>query len=346
MNKTQLGTSSLWVSKLTMGTMTFGEQNTEQESFSIMDAAWDAGINTYDTAEMYPVKSRRETFGASEEIVGRWVKTKPRDKVIVASKISGPARTFDWIRNNDLDFHPHQIDLAINNSLQRLGLDYIDLYQLHWPTRNVPIFGASRFNPKFERPCAMIEDTLAGLDKHVQTGKIRYIGVSNESSWGVNEFTRQSEQLKLPRIVSIQNAYNLLNRTFEQGLDETCYRENVGLLAYSPLAFGQLTGKYVTNPAAAGRLNVFPKDWSPRYMRDGVLDATTRYMALAAQYGLTSTELATLWCYHQWFVASTIVGATSVPQLAEQLSALAKPLPPELIKAVDAIHATMPNPAH
>jgi aryl-alcohol dehydrogenase-like predicted oxidoreductase len=346
MKKVQLGSSDLWVSQLCMGTMTFGEQNTEAQGFAILDAAYAAGINFVDTAEIYPVPVKKETFSRTEGIVGRWLKTKPRDSVVLATKMSGPSRAAKWIRDGDLDFMPKNVDVAVHNSLKLLGVDYIDLYQLHWPARNTPLFGAMRFDPKAEKPSAAMEDTLAGLDKHVKAGNIRAIGVSNETPWGVCEFIKQSEIHGTPRIASIQNGHSLLNRTFENGLDEVCFRENVSLMAYSPLSFGQLTGKYADDrEGATGRLNLFSKDWSPRYVRESTYQAAGEYAALARKHGITPTQMAIAWIISQWYVASTILGATTVAQLQEQLSAQTITLSPEIIAGIEEIHTRINNPA-
>ena len=227
---------------------------------------------------------------------------------------------------------------------KRLQTDYIDLYQLHWPSRNVPVFGQLFFNPEHERPSIAIEETLQVLHELIDEGKIRYIGVSNESSWGVSEFIYCAQTMGLPRIVSIQNGYHLANRCFESGLDETCYRENVSMLAYSPLAFGQLTGKYIDNPQAKGRLTHFPPTWSPRYLRPSVVEATKHYMKLAKDNGMSPTQLALAWCYTRWFIASTIIGATSVQQLEDDIDAYSIKLSDEIVKEVNAIHAEFMNP--
>lgn len=345
MDKITLGESDLKVSKICLGTMTFGEQNTEAEGHSQLDYALERGINFIDTAELYPVMPRAETQGATERIIGTWLKKSGRRKdVILATKIAGPSKALSWIRKGENNFDAKNIRTAVESSLKRLQTDYIDLYQLHWPSRNVPVFGQLFFNPEHERPCVPIEKSLEALQKLIDEGKIRYIGVSNESAWGVSEFIYLAQTMGLPRIVSIQNCYHLANRCFESGLDETCYRENVGLLAYSPLAFGQLTGKYVENPAAAGRLTHFPPNWSPRYLRPRVVEATKRYMKLASENGMTATQLALAWCYSRWFVASTIIGATSLEQLRYDIDAYALKLPDTVVKAVNEIHAEFMNP--
>jgi aryl-alcohol dehydrogenase-like predicted oxidoreductase len=345
MDKIKLGGSDLQVSKICLGTMTFGEQNTEQEAHAQIDYALERGINFIDAAEMYPVMPRAQTQGRTEQIIGSWLKkTGRRRDIVLATKIAGPAPHMKWMRNGQNNLNAANIRAAVDASLVRLQTDTIDLYQLHWPSRNVPVFGQTEFKPELERPHIPVEETLSALAELIKAGKIRHIGVSNESAWGVCEFVRQAEQRKLPRIATIQNGYNLANRSFETGLDEVCFRENVALLAYSPLAFGQLTGKYLDNPAAHGRLNIFPPTWSPRYLRPAVLEASRRYVALAKSHGLTPVQLALAWCYSRWFVASTIIGATSLAQLKENIDAQAITLGPEVIDGVNAIHAQFTSP--
>jgi aryl-alcohol dehydrogenase-like predicted oxidoreductase len=346
MQKTQLGTSHLNVSKICLGTMTFGEQNTEAEAHSQLDYALERGINFIDTAEMYPVMPGPATQGSTERFIGSWLKkTGARDKVVLATKAAGPNKTLTWVRGGKQNFDAANLRAAVDTSLQRLQTDHIDLYQLHWPSRNVPIFGAHAFNPKQERNSVPAEETLAALGDLIKEGKIGAIGVSNESCWGVSEFIKQSEMKGLPRIATIQNLYNLTARHVETSLlDETCFRENVSLLAYSPLAFGQLTAKYHDNAKAHGRLTIFPPTWSPRYLRPAVLEAVARYTRLARDNGLTPTQLALAWCYTRWFVGSTIIGATSLAQLKENIDAYDIRLSPEVIAQVDAIHATITNP--
>jgi aryl-alcohol dehydrogenase-like predicted oxidoreductase len=345
MEKITLGNSDLKVSRICLGTMTFGEQNSEAEAHSQLDYALERGINFIDTAEMYPVMPRAETTGRTESFIGTWLKkTGRRSDVILATKAAGPSRAMTWIRNGQSDFDAANLRAAVDNSLKRLQTDYIDLYQLHWPSRNAPIFGQIAFDPKQERPSTAIEDTLAALDDLIKAGKIRHVGVSNETPWGVCEFIKQAEIRGLPRIVSIQNAYSLVNRSFENGLDEACLRENVGLLAYSPLAFGQLTAKYIDDPKAHGRLTIFPPNWSPRYLRPSVAEATRRYAALARSNGMTPTQMALAWCYSRWFVASTIIGATTISQLKEDIDALSVRLPEQVIEGINAVHRELTNP--
>ncbi len=346
MEKIQLGHSDLKVSRICLGTMTFGEQNTESEAHSQLDYALERDINFIDTAEMYPVMPRPETSGDTERIIGNWLKKSgKRSQVILASKIAGPSSKMgSWIRHGENNFDRTNIRAAVDASLKRLQTDYLDLYQLHWPSRNVPVFGQIYFDPVHERAHINIEETLSALQELIQEGKIRYIGVSNESPWGVMEFVKQAEMHALPRIISIQNGYHLANRSFESGLDEVCYRENISMLAYSPLAFGQLTGKYILDPQAAGRLTHFPPNWSPRYMRPRVIELSRRYMEVAQEHGMRATELALAWCYTRWFIASTIIGATSVEQLQANIDAYTIKLSEEVVKTINAIHAEFGNP--
>ena len=346
MEKISLGNSDLKVSRICLGTMTFGEQNSEADAHSQLDYALERGINFIDTAEMYPVMPRAETTGRTESYIGTWLKKSgKRSNIILATKAAGPSRGMTWIRNGQSDFDAANLRAAIDNSLKRLQTDYIDLYQLHWPSRNAPIFGQIAFAPEKERPCTAIEETLSALGDLVKAGKIRHVGVSNETPWGVSEFIKQSETRGLPRIVSIQNAYSLVNRSFENGLDEVCFRENVALLAYSPLAFGQLSAKYMDNSKAHGRLTIFPPNWSPRYLRPSVAEATRRYAALARSNGMTPAQMALAWCYSRWFVASTIIGATTMTQLQENIDALSVRLPDKLVDSINAVHREVTNPA-
>ncbi|MEG0821232.1 MAG: aldo/keto reductase [Burkholderiaceae bacterium] len=341
MSALSLAREGAGTSRLCLGTMTFGEQNSAAEAFSQLDLALERGIRFIDTAEMYPVMPRAETCHRTEEIVGAWLARQDRSRVMVATKIAGPSR-MPWIREGSFDAAGFRA--AVEGSLARLRTDYIDLYQIHWPARNVPVFGATRFDPQAEREAMSVREQLEVLGEFVSAGKIRAIGVSNESCWGVSEFVRVADEFGLPRIATIQNPYNLLNRAYEQGLDETCFRSNVSLLAYSPLAFGQLSGKYLT-PEGAGRLTLFPPNWSPRYLRAKTVEATVRYVDLARRNGLTPVQLALGFVASRWFVGATILGATSVEQLEENIEACATPITPELEAAIDAIHASLPNPA-
>ncbi|SFV12032.1 aldo/keto reductase [Pseudoduganella namucuonensis] len=346
MEYTILGGSGLKVSKVCLGTMTFGEQNSEAEAHSQLDYALSRGVNFIDTAEMYPVMPRAETQGATERHIGSWLrKTGKRGDVVLATKVAGPNPYMHWVRGGANNLDEANIRAAVEASLRRLQTDHIDLYQLHWPSRNAPIFGANVFDPSKDRASVAIEDTLAALGRLVDEGKIRHIGVSNETSWGVCEFVKRAEMKGLPRIATIQNLYNLAARHFETSLlDETCHRENVGLLAYSPLAFGQLSAKYLDDPKARGRLTIFPPTWSPRYLRPGVVAAVGQYAALARAHGMTPAQMALAWCYSRWFVASTIIGATTLAQLEQNIDAFGTVLPPDVVARIDAIHAAAPNP--
>ena len=346
MQKNKLGASALVVSNICLGSMTFGEQNSEAQAHSQLDYALERGINFIDTAEMYPVMPRAQTQGATERLIGSWLKKSGRRAdVVLATKVAGPNPAMHWIRGGKNNLDAANIRAAVEASLQRLQTDHIDLYQIHWPSRNVPIFGASVFDPAKERACVPIEETLAALGRLIDEGKIGHIGVSNESAWGVSEYIKQSELKGLPRIATIQNLYNLTARTFETSLlNETCHREDVALLAYSPLAFGQLSAKYLDNPTASGRLTIFPPNWSPRYLRPSVLAAVQEYAALARANGMTPAQMALAWCYSRWFVASTIIGATTMAQLKENIDAAEVNLSSDVVAAIDAIHARITNP--
>lgn len=340
----QLGSSDLQVSSLCLGTMTFGQQNTEAEAHDQLDAAVAAGVNFIDVAEMYPVPARAETYGETERIVGTWLRRQPRDKVILATKVAGPARRMEWIRGGPVALDEINIRQAIEGSLRRLQTDHVDLYQLHWPERNQPLFGQTEFDPAEERPCTPIRTQIEALAGLVREGKVRHVGLSNEHPWGVMAFQQAAREYGLPVVVSIQNAYNLLNRVFESGLAEVCYRENVGLLAYSVLAFGHLTGKYVRDANAAGRINLFP-NFGQRYHKPNVQPAVEAYVRVADAFGLTPTQLALAFVHSRWFVRSTIIGATSVKQLQENLAAADIPMTKELQVAVAEVHARYTNPA-
>jgi len=339
-----LGRSDFIVPEVCLGTMTFGEQTSESDAHAQLDLALASGINFFDTAEMYAVPPRRETCGTSESIVGRWLKRQGRDKILLATKVAGPSRNLNWIRNGPPAMDRANIRAAVEGSLQRLQTDYIDLYQLHWPERNQPMFGQWQFDPAHDRECTPIREQLDALGELVREGKVRHVGVSNEHPWGIMQFTRLAEEFGLPRIVSTQNAYSLLNRTFETGLAEVCHREQVGLLAYSPLAFGHLTGKYLANPKAAGRLNQWP-NFGQRYTKPNVVPATQAYAELAVRHGLTPLQLALGFVRSRWFVASTIIGASSLKQLQEALPALQTPMTNDLLREIDAIHLRYTNPA-
>ncbi len=351
MKKIQLGHSDLQVTPVCLGTMTFGEQNTEAEGHAQLDLAVARGVNFIDTAELYPVMARAETYGSTERIIGSWLAKNPaqRQNIVLASKVAGPARGWEWIRGGGAPDRKSVV-AACDASLKRLQTDCIDLYQIHWPSRNIPLFGTIYFDRAAEREVPSIHEVLEGMGELVKAGKIRYLGLSNETPWGVLEFSRLAQQHGLPRVTSVQNAYSLLNRHVENGLDEVSFREQVGVLAYSPLGFGRLTGKYDKGGfdkagKPLGRLTHFPPNWSPRYGRPETILATRRYMQIARAYGMTPTQLAIAFCLNKACIASTIVGATSVAQLAECLDSAELVLKPEVLEAIDAVRWEMRDPA-
>lgn len=344
MDYRRLGDSELRVSAVGLGTMTFGQQNSREQAHAQLGHALGAGVNFIDTAEMYPVPPRPGTFGACETLVGEWLARQPRERIVLATKVAGPGRRLDWIRGGPVTLDRANIRAAVEGSLRRLRTDYIDLYQLHWPERNQPMFGQWQFEPSRERECTPIRTQLEALAELVQEGKIRYVGLSNEHPWGVMQFVRLAEECGLPRVAAIQNAYSLLNRVFEYGLAEVCHRERVGLLAYSPLAFGNLSGKYLANPQAPGRLTQF-EGFGQRYSKPGVGAAVAAYVDLARDYGLTAATLALAFVYRRECVASTIIGATTLAQLDENLRAAEVELSPEILAAIDGIHLRHSNPA-
>jgi aryl-alcohol dehydrogenase-like predicted oxidoreductase len=296
-----------------------------------------------DTAEMYPVPPRAETQGRTESYVGSWLKNQQQDKFIIATKITGPSRGFEWIRGGPKVTKAH-IQTAIDDSLKRLQTDYVDLYQIHWPDRYVPMFGSTSYDPSHEHDTTPIAEQLQALAALVDAGKVRYIGLSNETPWGVSEFNRCAKELGLPHIVSIQNAYHLLNRTFEAGLAEVCHHEHVGLLAYSPLAFGHLTGKYVDDPQAKGRVTQFPQ-FTQRYSKTNVPEAILAYVNIARDAGLTPTQMALAFVRTRQFTHSTIIGATTLDQLQENLDSVGVVLSDEVLAEIEVVHQRYPNPA-
>ncbi len=340
----KLGGSDLEVSAICLGTMTFGTQNDQAEAHAQLDRALGAGINFIDTAEMYSVPPCAESYGRSETIVGHWLKRQQRDKIVLATKAAGPGRGMPWIREGGLHFDRANLRAALEGSLQRLQTDYVDLYQLHWPDRNVPMFGQYKFDPHNERPTVPIRETLQVLGEFVAEGKVRAIGLSNECPWGVMEFLRLATELRLPRVASIQNAYNLLNRTYELTLGEIGFRENLALMAYSPLAFGFLSGKYLVDPKAKGRRTLF-EGFVQRYSKPNVQPAVAAYAELAQRHGLTPAQMALAFVYSRWFVTSTIIGATSLAQLEENLSAEESVLGEDVLQEIETIFLRYGNPA-
>lgn len=353
MKTIQLGQSDLHVTPICLGTMTFGEQVNEADAHAILDRSLERGVNFIDTAEMYAVPPRAETFNATEIILGNWLAKNPaaRQKLVLATKVAGPSRGMPWIRGGSPDLTAADIIAACEGSLKRMKTDVIDLYQIHWPTRNVPMFGALYFDPARDNNATSMHVQLEALHTLVKAGKVRAVGLSNETPYGVHEFVRLADQHGLPKIATVQNAYCLLNRTYENGLDETMHRLGVSLLAYSPLAFGLLTGKYdasgLTGPGAPAeaRIAKFESTRKQRWGRPEALAAARRYNALAIENGMTPTQLALAFCYTKWQVASTIIGVTSVAQLDEDLNAWGTTLSPELLKKIDAIRWDVRDPA-
>ena len=352
MQKIQLGQSDLFVTPICLGTMTFGEQVSEPDAHAILDRSLERGVNFLDTAEIYAVPTRAETFGATETIIGNWFRKHPgvRQKLVLATKVAGPSRGMPWVREGK-GMSSADIVASCDASLQRLQTDVIDLYQIHWPERHVPAFGNLYYDPAKETSATPIHeqlDTLAGL---VKAGKVRAIGLSNESPYGVHEFVRLAEQHGLPRVATVQNPYCLINRTWENGLDETCHRLGVSLLAYSPLGFGLLTGKYdhsgTQGPDApqGARISSYESVRKQRWGRPEALDAARRYNALARAHGLTPTQLALAFCYTKWQVASTIIGVTSVAQLDEDLDVWGQQLSAEVLSEIDRIRWETRDPA-
>jgi aryl-alcohol dehydrogenase-like predicted oxidoreductase len=351
MKTLDLGRSGLQVTPVCLGTMTFGEQVSEADSHAIMDRAVERGVNFLDTAEMYSVPPKAETYGATETIMGRWFAKRPgvRSKVVLASKVAGPSRGMPWVRGGAADLTPAAIEQACNDSLKRLQTDVIDLYQIHWPNRNAPAFGGIYFDPSKDTVNTSIHDQLDALAKLIKAGKVRAIGLSNESPWGLLEFLKVAEQHGQPRMVSVQNPYCLINRTADNGLDEALHHTGVGLLAYSPLGFGVLTGKYdergFNDPTSQGRMAIFERMKQQRWGRPESLAAAKRYNALAKAHGLTPTRMSLAWCYTNWRVASTIIGVTTLAQLEECLDAWGTTLSPELLAEIDKVRWEIRDPA-
>jgi aryl-alcohol dehydrogenase-like predicted oxidoreductase len=339
-----LGDSNLKVSVLSLGTMTFGEQNTESEAHNQLDRAIEAGINFIDTAEMYPVPPRAETQGETERLIGNWLaKHRQRDRLVIATKVAGPADWLNYLRNGNPHLDKANIEAALDQSLLRLKTDYIDIYQLHWPERKTNYFGVLGYQHPQQEPAVSIQETLEVLKVLQQAGKIRHIGVSNETPWGLMRYLQIAEQKGLPRSVSIQNPYNLLNRTFEIGLAEIAHRESCGLLAYSPLAFGVLSGKYLQGqkPAKA-RLTLYQR--FNRYSSPEAQWAIEAYVSLAQAHGLEPAQMALAFVTQRPFVTSTILGATNMKQLEQNLDSVRLNLSNEILNGIEEIHQKQPNP--
>lgn len=344
MNYNFLPNTETQVSEITLGTMTFGQQNTEADGHSQIDFALDSGINFIDTAEMYSVPAQKETSGSTEKIIGSWLKKSgKRDQIILATKIAGPNRGLEFIRE-DLRYNAQTLKDAVEKSLQRLQTDYIDLYQLHWPERKTNYFGQRSFSVENDAWDDNMQSVLEVLQELIQEGKIKHIGLSNETPWGAMRFLEESKKHNLPRISTIQNPYSLLNRTFETGLSEVCHYENVGLLAYSPLAFGVLTGKFLTGESLPNaRINLFPR--FSRYNSDNATKATILYNQIAIDNGMTLTQMALAFIRPQFFVTSTIIGATSLKQLHENIQTSQITLTQNVIDAINQVQEIYPNPS-
>lgn len=338
-----LGRSDLLVSPICLGTMTFGRQNTEAEAHAQLDLALARDINFLDAAEMYPVPSTPEREGLTETIIGNWLVRQARERIVVATKATGPGR-MNWIRDGQLNFTLPNLTRAVDNSLRRLQTDYIDLYQLHWPDRNVPIFGAYEFKPSQERDYTPLLETAEAMGALIKSGKIRNWGLSNETPWGLMKFLELADRHGLPRPVTVQNAYNLLNRNWENGMSEITLREGIPLLPYSVLGFGFLTAKYLDNPAAVGRATLF-EGFAQRYGKPQVGKAVASYAALARRRGLTPAQMAIAFVFSRWFVDSTIIAATRVEDLAGNIDACSMVLEEDLLAEIEAIHLESMNPA-
>ena len=344
MNYKKLGNTDLVVSTICLGTMTWGEQNTIKEGFEQMDYALDQDINFFDAAEMYPSPCRKETYGETEKIIGHWFsERKNRDKIILASKISGPGMSY--IRGGGLQFSEKNISLAIENSLKRLKTDYIDLYQLHWPERKTNFFGRLGYEHKEDsNEWNDFEKILIVLENFIKEGKIRYIGLSNETSWGLSKFLEVSKLKKLPKMMSVQNAYNLLCRTYEIGLAEISIREKSGLLAYSPLAGGFLTGKYQNKNLPENSRQKLFSEYYTRYSKQHATNIIEKYFNISKKFDLNFAQMSIKFCEIQKFITSTIIGATSMEQLKINIESVNVTLEKEVIKEINNVHLIHSNP--
>ena len=342
----KLGHTNIEVSKICLGTMTFGEQNTEKEAHEQLDFSLEHGVNFIDTAEMYPVPPNSKTQGLTEKYIGSWLKKRNnRDNVIIASKVTGPAPDFSYIRNS-LKIDKKNIEKAIAENLKRLNTDYIDLYQIHWPQRQTNYFGQLNYKYSKENANEVIDnlnESYEALNNLVTSGKIRSIGLSNDTSWGAMKFLEISKEKSFSKIVTIQNPYSLLNRSYEINMAEIAEMENIKLLAYSPLGFGVLTGKYINNKPKDSRLSLWNR--FNRYSNKNSKDSTLKYVELAKKYNITPTQLALSFVNQQPFVTSNIIGATNLSQLNENIKSIDLILDEEIISEIEAIHLSQPNPA-
>ncbi|TNJ44178.1 aldo/keto reductase [Tamlana fucoidanivorans] len=342
MKYTTIPNTSIKVSKICLGTMTFGNQNTESEGHQQLDYAFTRGVNFIDTAELYPVPANAKTQGATSRIIGTWLKNSgKRDQVVIASKIAGPGDYTAHIRTTG--FSPKAIEEAIDSELQRLQTDYIDLYQLHWPERDTNRFGIRDF--KLDTQWVdNVNEVLRSLDTQIKAGKIRHVGLSNENSWGTMRYLQEAKQYNLPRMQTIQNAYSLINRVFEGDLAEVSMREHIGLLAYSPMAFGVLSGKYIKGTALSNaRLKLFPR--FSRYSSEASTEATKRYLKIAEDNNMTLAQMSLAFVNQQPFVTSNIIGATNLEQLKENIASIEVTLSDEVLQQINVVHQAIPNPA-
>ncbi|HEY9078529.1 NADP(H)-dependent aldo-keto reductase [Magnetovibrio sp.] len=346
----ELGRTGMQVSRICLGTMTWGRQNSQEQAFEQMDYARDQGVNFFDTAELYATPPSAETYGATETIIGNWFKARGgRDKVILASKVAcknvnGQNPPVDYMREGDMKLDRANITAAVDASLKRLQTDYIDLYQVHWPERRTNFFGRLGYEHDEHDPSTPIEETLDALAEIVKAGKVRAIGLSNETPWGVMKYLALAEQKGLPRIASVQNPYSLLNRTYEIGTAEVSAREDCGLLAYSPMAFGVLSGKYLGGARPEGaRLTLFP--YFDRYVRGLTEQATAQYVQLARDYDLDPGQMALAFVNRQPFLTANIIGATTMEQLKSNIASLELALSAEVLEGIEAIHHDTPNPS-
>ena len=343
MNFKKLGNTELKVSTICLGTMTWGEQNTQKDAFEQMNYALDCEINFFDAAEIYPSPCRKETYGKTERIIGNWFNQKKnRDKVILTSKIAGPG--LSWVRNGDQNFSEQKIKKALEDSLQRLRTDYIDLYQLHWPERKTNFFGRLNYKYTEEDSWNKFEKVLIALEKFIKQGKIRYIGLSNETPWGLSKFLEISKIKKLPRMMSVQNPYSLLCRTYETGLSEISIREKSGLLAYSPLAGGFLTGKYRNNNFPENSRQKLFADYYTRYSNPSASPVIEKYHDIAKRFGLDFAQMSIKFCEIQKFLTSVIIGATTMEQLKINIESVSVNLEEEILKEINNVQIKYPNP--
>ncbi|GGG39254.1 aldo/keto reductase [Bizionia arctica] len=344
MKYTNLPHTNIKVSKLCLGTMTWGNQNTQEEGFAQMDLATDRGINFFDCAELYPVPATAETYSKTEQIIGNWFKkTGKRDQIVLATKIAGPGDYTAHIRTNG--FSPEALKDAVNQSLKRLQTDYIDLYQLHWPERQTNTFGVRDYkHEETDKWKDNFNEILQTFQDIIKEGKVRHIGVSNEKAWGTMRYLEESKNNSLPRIITIQNAYSLLNRVFEGDMAEISMREDVGLLAYSPMAFGVLSGKYIKGTATENsRLKLFPR--FSRYSSEQANQATQAYLKLAEEHNMSLAQMSLAFVTQQPFITSNIIGATNLIQLQENVESIELNLSQEILDSINKIHGIFPNPA-